>query len=160
VLQLDHRTGIGEADQLLRGPQVGPHDTVHQAAQGLLHIPQAALGGGVGQHHQPLHVLGDVLHRPGQLSPRLLDLLGRLLGELAPALGGRLRAAARDLARGLAGPAGRLGAGLGGAAHGVAAGAQGLYGLRAAALPLIRRLLMLGVGHVWLYPSQNGLLKG
>src|SRR4051794_21142736 len=90
-----------------------------------------------------------------QLPSRLLEPVGRFLGEPALALGGRLRAAAGDLARGIASTASRFGAGLGTTAHGVAAGPEGLYGLHAAALPLIRCLRMLSVGHVRLSPKKS-----
>jgi hypothetical protein len=112
----------------------------------LPHVPQATLGG-AGQLHQPAHVLGAVLHRPGQLPPRLPEPVGRLLDEPAPGLGARLRAAAGDLVGGFASPTGRLGAGLGAAACGFAPGPEGLH---VAALPLVRLLLMLGLGHVLL----------
>ena len=111
LLQLDDRRRVGEAEQLLRDPQVGLHHALDQADHALLDVPQAALGG-VRQREEPAHVLGRALGRLGDLAAHLLEALRRVLHDLALALGHRLPAPARRLARGLAGAAQRLGPGL------------------------------------------------
>ena len=139
-----YRDRVGQAEQLLRGAQVGLHHALDQARHALAHVLQPALGG-LGQGHQPAHLLGSTLRRLRHLVAHGFKGLRRVLGDLALAFGHHLRGPAHGLVRGHPGAAHGVHPGLGALARdirgGLRAAAQRVTGGTAALLRRFGALL-------------------
>ena len=90
LLQFNQGARVGQADQLLRGPQVGLHDALDETCHVLLHFLQAAVGGGGSTIS--VRTVARVLGPVQQAGTAFLELLAAFTAaEPAVALGRALR---------------------------------------------------------------------